>query len=160
MSKSEEKSELKLPRLYFNEYVAGLLKARPDFEAINLDLLYFCLLMKSNQYAKEVYFLRKANRPKEEVEGVFKHLGLLRNFLLDFYEVPEPNSKLIQNELLDPLEKLDSLPLDGEPLGSKLGDLSRQPSLNPSEVTLDDESDGEASPRRPPSLGPDGVVGR
>lgn len=118
--------------------------------------------MKSNQYAKEVYFLRKASRPQEEVEGVYKHLGLLRKFLLDFYEIPEPNLKLIQNELLDPLEKLDELPLNGNPNAKNLGDLARQSSSDPKEgedLTVSDDSDGEASPRRSPSLGPDVTVG-
>lgn len=100
-------------KLYFNEYVAGRIRTRDDFEAINCDLLYFCLLMKINQYAKEVYFLRKAPREGLQAELVHKHLDLLRRFVLDFYEIEEPNWALIQNEFTDPLEDLDRLPVNG-----------------------------------------------
>ena len=145
------KKEVTLPRLYFNEYVAGALRTRSDFEAINTDLLYFCLLMKSNQYAKEVYFLRKANRPDEEIASVYNHLTLMRTFILTFYEIDAPNPKFIQNEKEDPLELLDKLPLDGTESSSRdLGSLARQCSLgpDPEPESSTDEDAGEASPRK------------
>jgi hypothetical protein len=143
------KAEVKLPRLYFNEYIAGALRTRSDFEAINTDLLYFCLLMKSNQYAKEVYFLRKAKRPDEEIAAVYNHLTLMRTFILTFYEVDAPNPKFIQNERDDPLELLDKLPLDGTESSTRdLGSLARECSLPDPETTSVDEDAGEASPRR------------
>ena len=148
-----EESETKLPRLYFNEYVAGSLRARHDFEAINTDLLYFCLLMKMNQYAKEVYFCRKAKRSEDEIESIYNHLKIMREFILKFYEITAPNPKLIQNELEDPLEALDKLPIDGAETGARdLGDLARQCSIDAESPLTDDEPAGEASPwKRPPS---------
>jgi hypothetical protein len=156
METPSKEKDTKLPYLYFNEYVAGSIRGRQDFEAINGDLLYFCLLMKMNQYAKEVYFLRKASRPEIDVGQVYEHLKILRKFCLDFYEIPAPNYKMIQNELTDPIERLDSLPVDGT--GKKVEDLgtfAEKCSLNPKktfedleELDLVDEADGEASPRR------------
>jgi hypothetical protein len=115
-------------KLYFNEYVAGRIRTREDFEAINCDLLYFCMLMKMNQYAKEVYFLRKAPRENVQAELVQKHLKLMRRFVLDFYEVEEPNWALIQDEFKDSLEDLDRLPVNGsdDKKVSDLGSLAEQ----------------------------------
>lgn len=147
-----DSKDTKLPRLYFNEYIAGIIRGRHDFEAINGDLLYFCLLMKMNQYAKEVYFLRKAKKEGIDAEQVFDHLSLLRKFVLDFYEIQSPNYKMIQNELTDPIEDLDRLPVDGT--GAKvedLGSLAQKLVLTPEDVSLEeptDEVDGETSPRR------------
>ena len=148
------KKEGSLPRLYFNEYVAGKLRTRSDFEAINTDILYFCLLMKSNQYAKEVYFLRKAKRPVDEINSVYNHLELMRTFILTFYEIDAPNSKFIQNEKTDPLELLDKLPLDGTETSTRdLGSLARECSVSADpEDPSSDESAGEASPERSNSL--------
>jgi hypothetical protein len=150
------KKEATLPRLYFNEYVAGALRTRSDFEAINTDLLYFCLLMKSNQYAKEVYFLRKAKRPDEEISSVYNHLTLMRTFILTFYEIDAPNPKFIQNEKEDPLELLDKLPLDGTETSSRdLGSLARQCSLDSDPEPSNDEDAGEVSPRKEALPSPD-----
>lgn len=110
-------TETPLKKLYFNMYVAAVIRNRQDFEAINTDLLYFTLLMKMNQYAKEVYFARKAKTG--DSEQVMNHLMILRKFTLDFYEIKVPNWKLIQNELEDPLEALDSLPVEEDPFGDK-----------------------------------------
>jgi hypothetical protein len=102
-------------------YVAGTLKGRPDMEAINTDLLYFCLLMKLNFYAKEVYFQRKNNSPNDQIEKIYKFVTYLRHFVLDFFEIPYPNWELIQNELEDSLEVLDSLPLQEDNASNTLG---------------------------------------
>jgi hypothetical protein len=110
-------AETPIKKLYFNMYVAAIIRNRQDFEAINTDLLYFTLLMKMNQYAKEVYFTRKAKTGDSEM--VMNHLMLLRKFVLDFYEIKAPNWRLIQNELEDPLEELDSLPVEEDPFGDK-----------------------------------------
>jgi hypothetical protein len=111
--------ETPLKKIYFNMYLAGMIRQRQDCEAVNTDLLYFTLLMKMNQYAKEVYFTRKAKVSAADSKGVFDHLMLLREFTLKFYEVPTPNWKLIQNELQDPLEHLDSLQVEEDPWGDK-----------------------------------------
>lgn len=110
-------AETPIKKLYFNMYIAAVIRNRQDFEAVNTDLLYFTLLMKMNQYAKEVYFTRKAKTGDSEM--VMNHLMILRKFALDFYEVKAPNWKLIQNELEDPLESLDSLPVEEDPFGDK-----------------------------------------
>ena len=110
-------TETPIKKLYFNMYVAAVIRNRQDFEAINTDLLYFTLLMKMNQYAKEVYFTRKAKTGDSEM--VMNHLMILRKFVLDFYEIKAPNWRLIQNELEDPLEELDSLPVEEDPFGDK-----------------------------------------
>jgi hypothetical protein len=171
--KEEPKSPLK--KIYFNMYVAGIIRNRPDMEAINTDLLYFCLLMKMNQYAKEVYFLRRSgvNAAVKDAAGVAKHLRILRDFVLTFYEIPTPRWNLIQDEELDPLEELDKLDLQEDPFGEKtqLGHLamnrdgkdsaSALDELNTSlgELKLDslEDDEGEMSPRpltRTPSLVP------
>lgn len=110
-------TETPLKKLYFNMYVAAVIRNRQDFEAINTDLLYFTLLMKMNQYAKEVYFTRKAKTGDSQM--VMNHLMILRKFTMDFYEIKEPNWRLIQNELEDPLEELDLLPVEEDPFGDK-----------------------------------------
>ena len=116
---SEIKAESPIKKIYFNMYIAGVIRQRQDFEAINCDLLYFTLLMKMNQYAKEVYFSRKAKTGEADTKAIFNHLMILRKFTLEFYEVKAPNWKLIQNELEDPLEVLDSLPVEEDPFGDK-----------------------------------------
>jgi hypothetical protein len=116
---SEVPKETPLKKIYFNIYVAGVIRQRHDFEAINCDLLYFTLLMKMNQYAKEVYFVRKAKTGETDAKLIFNHLSILRKFVLDFYEIKPPNWKLIQNELEDSLEVLDSLPVEEDPFGDK-----------------------------------------
>jgi hypothetical protein len=113
------KEETPLPKIYFNMYIAGIIRSRPDFEAINGDLLYFTLLMKMNQYAKEVYFLRKAKTNEVNAESVYKHLMILRQFTLDFYEIPTPRWELLQDELLNPLSDLDKLSTEEDPFGDK-----------------------------------------
>ena len=150
-------TETPIKKLYFNMYVAAVIRNRQDFEAINTDLLYFTLLMKMNQYAKEVYFTRKAKTGDSEM--VMNHLMILRKFVLDFYEVKAPNWKLIQNELEDPLESLDSLPVEEDPFGDKktldalASDLTK--------VSLDEEKMEFPPPpplERTDSLRPDEVV--
>jgi hypothetical protein len=134
MDSSEGKKEgatSPLKKIYFNMYVAGIIRNRPDMEAINTDLLYFCLLMKMNQYAKEVYFLRRSgiSAAIKDVEGVAKHLRMLRDFVLLFYEIPTPRWNLIQDEENDPLDELDKLELQSDPFGEKtpLGKLAKNP---------------------------------
>ena len=160
-SKSNAKAEGPLKKIYFNMYIAGVIRNRPDFEAINCDLLYFCLLMKMNQYAKEVYFLRKSTvkAANNDAESVYKHLVILRDFALQFYEIAPPRAALIQNELTDSLEELDKLEVHEDPFGEKkhLGDLSASAddvasSLSQMSLSGLDDADldpGEASPRRP-----------
>jgi hypothetical protein len=135
-----------LPKIYFNMFVAGIIRGRRDFEAINCDLLYFTLLMKMNQYAKEVYFLRKSKTGINDLKAVYDHLMILRRFLISFYELPEPNWKLLQNELEDPLELLDSLPLEEDPFGDKksLESLVKETSS----ASFDGEDSGEQTPHR------------
>jgi hypothetical protein len=134
--------EKPLPKLYFNMFVAGIIRGRRDFEAINCDLLYFTLLMKMNQYAKEVYFLRKAKTSEVDVKAVYAHLMIIRRFLIQFYELPEPNWKLLQNELEDPLAELDSLPLEEDPFGDKktldslVSDLASEEAKSPDRAPL------------------------
>jgi hypothetical protein len=150
-------TETPIKKLYFNMYVAAVIRNRQDFEAINTDLLYFTLLMKMNQYAKEVYFTRKAKTGDSEM--VMNHLMILRKFTLDFYEVKAPNWKLIQNELEDPLEALDSLPVEEDPFGDKkiLASLSSELSnLNLSDPKEDDFS--PAPLERTESFRPDEVA--
>ena len=138
--KEEPKSPLK--KIYFNMYVAGIIRNRPDMEAINTDLLYFCLLMKMNQYAKEVYFLRRSNvnAAVKDAEGVAKHLRLLRDFVLTFYEIPTPRWNLIQDEEKDPLDELDKLELQEDPFGEKtrLGEISKSQGVSHSASSLDE----------------------
>jgi hypothetical protein len=149
--------ETPLKKLYFNMYVAAVIRNRQDFEAINTDLLYFTLLMKMNQYAKEVYFTRKAKTGDSDM--VMNHLKILRKFTLDFYEIKEPNWRLIQNELEDPLEALDSLPVEEDPFGDKKTLDSLASGL--SGLSLDEERLDCPSPtplERTDSLRPDEVV--
>lgn len=148
MSKTEESP---LKKIYFNMYLAGMIRQRQDCEAVNTDLLYFTLLMKMNQYAKEVYFTRKAKVSEADSKGVFNHLMILRKFALDFYEVTAPNWKLIQNELEDSLEHLDSLPVEEDPWGDKkeLASLV-DPLASASLGEKKEEGDsGEQTPHRP-----------
>ena len=123
-------------------YVAGIIRNRPDMEAINTDLLYFCLLMKMNQYAKEVYFLRRSgvNAAVKDAEGVAKHLRMLRDFVLTFYEIPTPRWNLIQDEEKDPLDELDKLELQEDPFGEKtrLGEISKSQDAVGSASSLDE----------------------
>jgi hypothetical protein len=130
-AKPEPVDVTKLPKLYFNMYIAGIIRNRADFEAINCDLLYFTLLMKMNQYAKEVYFARKAKTG--DAKAIFDHLEILRKFVLAFYEISAPRWELIQNELEDPLEKLDELKLEEDPFGdaSTLGKMASKLSSPP-----------------------------
>lgn len=129
-------------------YLAGMIRQRQDCEAVNTDLLYFTLLMKMNQYAKEVYFTRKAKVSEADSNGVMNHLMLLRQFVLSFYEVPAPNWKLIQNELEDPLELLDSLPVEEDPFGDKKELASLVDPL--AAASLAEKGDaGEQTPLRP-----------
>jgi hypothetical protein len=111
-------------------------------EAINTDLLYFCLLMKMNQYAKEVYFLRRSgvNAAVKDAEGVAKHLRMLRDFVLTFYEIPTPRWNLIQDEEKDPLDELDKLELQEDPFGEKtrLGEISKSQDAVGSASSLDE----------------------
>jgi len=104
-----------IPKIYFNIYVAGVLRERPDYEAINTDLLYFCLLMKANLLAKEVFTLRLNGAEKEMIVATAKLLQTTRKFMLDFFDIPDPNWSLIQNEELDDLEKLRRLPDPSKP---------------------------------------------
>jgi len=99
-----------IPKIYFNIYVAGVLRERPDYEAVNTDLLYFCLLMKANMLAKEVFTLRMNGAEKDVIKSVADLLTTTRRFMLEFFDVPEPNWKLIQNEETDDLETLRRLP--------------------------------------------------
>jgi len=166
-SKKETAQEEPLKKIYFNIYVAGVLRNRPDMEAINTDLLYFCLLMKMNQYAKEVYFLRKTKveAAQKDAHGVYKHLQLMRAFTLQFYEIDAPRWNLIQDELNDPIEELDKLEVQEDPFGdktllSKLKQNSVEENLSSSleglkisdpyeaEFESQEEDDGEMSPRR------------
>lgn len=122
MAEQDEKREIdlsKLPRIYFNVYVAGMVRNRPEMEAINTDLLYFTLLLKMNMYAKEVYFQRKRKAPEEEVKAIYNHLQLIRKFILEMYEIPEPKWQMIQNEYEDDLAVLDSLKVEEDPWGDK-----------------------------------------
>jgi hypothetical protein len=142
--------ETPLKKIYFNMYLAGMIRQRQDCEAVNTDLLYFTLLMKMNQYAKEVYFTRKAKVGEADSKGVFDHLMLLRQFTLKFYEVPTPNWKLIQNELEDPLEHLDSLPVEEDPWGDKKQLASLVDPLAAASLGEKQEDDsGEQTPRHP-----------
>lgn len=146
-------------KLYFNEYVAGYLKTRSDFEQINTDMLYFCLLMKMNFYAKEVYFQRKKNTPMEHINSLFNHLKIHRKFTLDCFEIPEPNWTLIQNELEDSLAYLDSLPLqDDNPSAppTQLGSVAPS-EQKPASLEVDSDLEGEVLPslERTLSLGAD-----
>lgn len=150
-------TETPIKKLYFNMYVAAVIRNRQDFEAINTDLLYFTLLMKMNQYAKEVYFTRKAKTGDSEM--VMNHLMLMRKFVLDFYEIKAPNWKLIQNELEDPLEALDSLPVEEDPFGDKKTLESLSSEL--SNLDLHEEKKDFPSPsplERTESFRPDEVV--
>jgi hypothetical protein len=113
-----------MPKLYFNLYVAARLRERPDYEAINTDLLYFCLLMKANFFAKEVYFQRKKQIPDDQIDKLFGMLTCIRKFMLEFFEIEEPNWDLIQDEAHDSLEELDSLPLKKEETETSLGELA------------------------------------
>lgn len=152
----KEEAKASLKKIYFNMYIAGIIRSRPDMEAINTDLLYFCLLMKMNQYAKEVYFLRKSNISAaiKDAAGVAKHLRMLRDFVMLFYEIPTPRWNLIQDELEDPLEELDKLELQSDPFDEKkpLGALSRDPgdgdlASSFADLKLDvDEDSGEMTP--------------
>lgn len=128
----------KLPRIYFNVYVAGMVRNRPEMEAINTDMLYFTLLLKMNMYAKEVYFQRKRNAPKEEIDAINAHLVLLRKFILAFYEIPEPKWHMIQDERNDDLSALDSLKVEEDPWGDKktLSELSSEPSFGASKPAV------------------------
>ena len=122
MPEEEEKRTIdlgKLPKLYFNMYVAAIVRNRPDCEAINCDLLYFVLLMKMNHYAKEVYFRRKDRAPEKELDAIYGHLTMLRKFIMDFYEIAPPKWQMIQNEREDPLSELDKLPVEEDPFGDK-----------------------------------------
>jgi hypothetical protein len=137
--------ETPLKKIYFNMYVAGMIRQRQDFEAINTDLLYFTLLMKMNQYAKEVYFARKAKTGESDAKAIMNHLMLLRKFVLDYFEIKAPNWKLLQNELEDPITELDSLPVEEDPFGdkatlesltAKAGEMSLDEEFCPSPVPL------------------------
>ncbi len=139
-STEEERREIdlsKLPKIYFNVYVAGMVRQRSDMEAINTDMLYFTLLLRMNHYAKEVYFQRKRNAPASEIELIYKHLTLIRMFTLQYYEIPEPKWHMIQNEMSDDLKVLDDLPVEEDPWGDKktLDQLSKQLDLNDGEQT-------------------------
>ncbi len=142
--------ESPVKKIYFNMYLAGMIRQRHDCEAVNTDLLYFTLLMKMNQYAKEVYFARKAKTGEEDIKGIYGHLMILRQFTLSFYEVPQPNWKLIQNEKDDLLELLDSLPVEEDPWGDKkeLASLI-DPLASASLAEKKEEDAGEQTPHRP-----------
>ena len=112
---------MSIPKIYFNVYLAGVIKMRPDNELINTDLLYFCLLMKANFFAKETYAMRINNQPEEDVKDIYSRLQRIRQFMMDFFDVPAPNWNLIQNELEDDLEELKRLPDDLEPKISASG---------------------------------------
>jgi hypothetical protein len=143
-SAADKVEETPLPKIYFNIYVAGIIRGRQDFEAINCDLLYFTLLMKMNQYAKEVYFLRKAKTGEVDVKAVYNHLCILRRFVIDFYEIPKPNWNLLQNELEDPLADLDKLELQEDPFGDKK---SLEALVESSSAGAPQPLDGEQTPR-------------
>jgi hypothetical protein len=141
---NEERREVdlsKLPKIYFNVYVAGMVRQRSDMEAINTDMLYFTLLLRMNHFAKEVYFQRKRNAPADELELIYRHLMLLRMFTLHYYEIPEPKWQMIQNEKDDDLALLDSLPVEEDPWGDKktldqlAADFSKKSDLSAGEET-------------------------
>jgi hypothetical protein len=154
MSEKAPVDVTKLPRLYFNMYIAGVIRNRKDFEAINCDLLYFTLLMKMNQYAKEVYFLRKAKQTEENVKAVYDHLMILRKFVIDFYEIATPRWELIQNELTDPLSSLDELKLEEDPFGDRTTLGAYAEKAAPPKPASDSYDDEPQSPRKKGHVSP------
>lgn len=136
---------MSVPKIYFNVYVAGVLKQRPDHEMVNTDLLYFTLLMKANFFAKEVFALR-VHKP-EDTEGLtimHNQLKLIRTFMLDFFDIPEPNWNLIQDELNDDLETLKKLP-----------DPDARPKVSAESVSADEKVVSHPRERSNSSLGCD-----
>lgn len=95
---------------YFNQYVLKKVREKPNSapEQIMNDMMFYSIIMRVNQLAKDTFLLRRAGE-KEKAEVIYNFLHIHRKFLLDAFGIEEPDWTKIQNELEDDVEVLNNL---------------------------------------------------